>query len=94
MSYASDVVVYPAPIEINGKEKEVLCAGLYIEDESIRNNVDKIKQDINLINQTLVAYKRVSMINLTKAPYVRTATRKIKRDTVMNLHNSEKIIKL
>ena len=94
MSYASDVVVYPAPIEINGKEKEVLCAGLYIEDESIRNNVDKIKQDINLINQTLVAYKRVSMINLTKAPYVRTATRKIKRDTVMNLHNSENIIKL
>ena len=73
--YADDIVVYQATLGA----ASVLCAGLYISDETVRANRAAIEADIRRINETLPNYKRIEYVELPDAPYEKTATRKIKR---------------
>ena len=88
--YCKDVVVYTA----KHKNNTILCAGVYIEDENIRQSKDKIKQDFVYLNQKLPNYKQIQYINLSPVEYIKTSTKKIKRDTVLDYHNFETGIKL
>lgn len=87
LPYCQDVVIYTAPHLVNGISKEIICLGIYIEDETIRNNKEKIHHDIAEINNTLPAYKQIRFVNIASTPYEKTSTRKIKRDTVMQKHD-------
>ncbi len=88
--YCKDIVVYTA----EHRNNTILCAGIYVEDESARRDKEKIKQDFIELNKKLPNYKQIQYINLAKEEYVKTSTRKIKRDTVLDNHNFETGIKL
>jgi len=88
--YCKDIVVYTA----THKNNTILCAGVYIDDENIRTNKDKIKEDFIELNNKLPNYKQIQYVNLPNVEYVKTSTRKIKRDTVLDNHNFETGIKL
>ena len=93
--YLNDIVVYTAPIEVNGVKKEILCCGVYIEDEEKRKDVEKLKADFIAVNEKLSSYKKINIIHMAKEPYERTSLRKIKRgDAVLAKHNPENVIKL
>ena len=91
MPYCKDIVVYMAPGK-NGVQ--VLCAGLFIEEEAVRNNHAKISEDVKAVNKIFPSYKQIQFVNLTTEEYPKTSTRKIKRDTLLNLHNFETGIKI
>lgn len=88
--YCKDIVVYVS----EHKNNTILCAGVYIEDENIRRNKEKIKNDFIELNKKLPNYKQVQYINIVEEEYAKTSTRKIKRDTVLDKHNFETGIKL
>ena len=88
--YCKDIVVYVA----EHKNNNILCAGVYIEDETIREDKDKIRKDFLELNKKLPNYKQIQYINISKEEYVKTSTRKIKRDTVLNYHDFETGIRL
>ncbi len=88
--YCKDVVIYTTKY----KNNTILCAGIYIEDESIRQNKDKIKEDFIEINKKFPNYKQVQYINISDKEYEKTSTRKIKRAQVLNNHNFETGIRL
>ena len=91
MPYCKDIVVYIA----SGKNGvQVLCAGLFIEEEAVRNNHAKISEDVKAVNKIFPSYKQIQFVNLTTEEYPKTSTRKIKRDTLLNLHNFETGIKI
>ena len=90
LPYAKDIVVYIAKHNNNS----ILCVGLYIDDLTLKYNKEKIKFDIQKVNRTLPNYKQIQFINLSENEYIKTSTRKIKRDTVLNNHNFETGIKL
>lgn len=90
LQYCKDVVVYTTKY----KNNTILCAGIYIEDEEIRKDKEKIKTDFLAINKNLPNYKQVQYINITEKEYTKTSTRKIKRDTVLDNHNFETGIRL
>lgn len=87
LPYCQDVVVYTAPHTTNGIKKEIICVGIYIEDEETKNNKTKILKDINQVNEALPIYKQIRFVNIAESPYEKTSTRKIKRDTVISKHN-------
>ena len=86
IEYATDFVVY---MDEFGKDRTGICLGLYIEDEEIRNNRAKIKEDLQQLNKTLPVYKNVNYVNIVDAPFPKTSTRKIKRDAESINHNKE-----
>lgn len=88
--YCKDIVVYLTDY----KNNPILCAGVYIEDEEARKNVEKIKEDFKLVNSKLPNYKQVQFVNLSEEEYKKTSTRKIKRDLILNYHNFETGIRL
>ena len=88
--YCKDIVVYTT----THKNNTILCAGVYIDDENIRTNKDKIKEDFIELNNKLPNYKQIQYVNLPNVEYVKTSTRKIKRDIVLDNHNFETGIKL
>lgn len=90
MLYCKDIVVYTAKF----KNNNILCAGIYIDDESTRLDKQKIKQDFIELNKKLPNYKQIQYINIAQKEYVKTSTRKIKRDVVLENHNFETGIKL
>ena len=91
MPYCKDIVVYMVPGK-NGVQ--VLCAGLFIEEEAVRNNHAKISEDVKAVNKIFPSYKQIQFVNITTEEYPKTSTRKIKRDTLLNLHNFETGIKI
>lgn len=76
LPYANDIVVYQAEYKGN----EMLCMGLYIEDEAKRADRKAIASDIAAVNAGLPPYKRIDYVELAETAYPRTSTRKIKRD--------------
>ena len=94
LPYCKDIVVYVADYD-NGKTvRQVLCAGVFIEDEEYKNNKEKIAEDFRNLNKKMPNYKQIEYINLAEEEYVKTSTRKIKRDLVLSKHNFETGIKL
>ena len=87
IAYAKECVAYMGQIG-KDKLKQGICLGLYIEDAKMRKNTEKIKEDFRELNKTLPAYKQINYINLVEAEYEKTSTKKIKRSTVLDVHNS------
>lgn len=87
--YAKECVAYKGEFVKNNTKREGIVLGLFIDDEQMRSNRDKIKEDLLALNKTLPTYKRVDYIVLVDSEYEKTSTRKIKRDTIMTKHNAE-----
>lgn len=84
--YSKECVAYMAQIG-DDSLRQGICLGLYIEDPEMRKNTEQIKADFRALNKTLPVYKQINYINLVDREYQKTSTRKIKRDTVLNVHN-------
>lgn len=93
IEYAKECVAYIGQIG-NDSKKQGICVGLYIEDEEIRKNKEKVQEDFRALNKKLPAYKQVNYINLVSEEYEKTSTRKIKRDNLLNHHDPINGIKL
>ncbi|MBE5735380.1 MAG: hypothetical protein E7361_02925 [Clostridiales bacterium] len=92
IDYAKECVAY---IGTYGEsEKEGICLGLFIEDEEVRGNRDKIQEDFRALNKKLPSYKQINYINIVDNEYEKTSTKKIKRDTVLSRHDGNSGIKL
>lgn len=88
--YAKECVVYEASFENNSKLVEhKICIGLYIEEESIRQDKEKILEDFRNLNKSLPNHKQISYINLVDSEYEKTSTKKIKRDNLLQNHNTK-----
>ena len=79
MDYADEIVVYQAEMTAGNVVKHVICAGIFIKDEEIRANREKVKADIEKINHLLPDYKRVEFLELPSEEYAKTSSRKIRR---------------
>lgn len=90
MTYCDDVVVY----SVDNGANAILVAGIFVKDDATRADKDKIKADFAALNQRLAGYKRINAVNVAKEPYQRTSTKKIKRDTVLDCHDADNLIKL
>ncbi len=82
MDYAADIVVYQASLEKKGASHKLLCAGLYIDDEALRADRERISADIRKVNSLLPDYKHIDYVEIAETPYERTSTRKIKRSSL------------
>ena len=88
IEYAKECVVYLGQIGENNL-KQGICLGIYIEDDSIKNDRNKIKSDFRELNKMLPIYKQISYINIVDKEYEKTSTRKIKRDNILDTHNNK-----
>lgn len=79
LPYATDIVVYQAAYEKGEVNTDVVCAGLFIEDETKRADRKGITADIAKVNALLPDYKRINYVELPSEGYEKTSTRKIKR---------------
>ena len=79
IDYADDIVVYQAQYDAGGTSQTLLCAGLFIKDETRRADRDAIAADIRRINSTLPGYKCIDYVELEQKEYAKTSTKKIKR---------------
>lgn len=84
--YSKECVAYMGQIG-DDKLKQGICLGVFIEDPAMRKNIDQIKADFRALNKTLPVYKQINYINLVETEYQKTSTKKIKRDTVLDVHN-------
>jgi len=89
IEYAKECVAYSAEFDNGNKVLEGICLGLFIEDEEIRKNRNKILDDFRNLNKKLPNYKRIAYINLVDNEYEKTSTRKIKRDNLLKTHNTK-----
>lgn len=78
--YADDIVVYQASYK--NVSQNVLCAGLYINDEKIRADRARVEADIKKVNATLPSYKRIDYVELPAEAYEKTSSHKIRRATL------------
>lgn len=89
LDYAQDIVVYPASL-VQGKDsRDVLCVGLYIDDEEIRKDRKRIAADLAAVNELLPAYKQVEYVELPDHEYEKTSTRKIRRTQLPSICSGE-----
>ena len=79
IDYAEDIVVYQAKHTLGQASRDIICAGLFIKDESVRSEKGRIEADFLKINELLPDYKRIEYIELAESEYEKTSTRKIKR---------------
>ena len=79
LDYADDIVVYPATFTSGSASREILCAGLFISDETRRADRGAIEKDMRTVNGLLPDYKRIEYVELPSSAYEKTSTRKIKR---------------
>lgn len=87
--YCEDICVYSVKKKVGNRLVEQLVAGLYIPDETIRHDHEKILNDFKAFNATLVPYKRINYVNLPEEEYEKTALKKVIRVKVMDKHNDK-----
>lgn len=92
MPYASDIVVYQAVYEKGSVSTDVVCAGIFIEDEARRADHEGIAADIARINALLPDYKRINYVELPAQEYDKTSTRKIRRASLPTVCSGSGII--
>lgn len=92
MDYADDIVVYQAELGVGNASRQVICAGIYISDENMRGQREKILGDIVKINALLPDYKRIEYVELPAQEYPKTSSRKIKRADLPAACSNEGII--
>lgn len=91
LSYANDIVVYLASLVQGSASREVLCAGLYIQDEQIRQDRGRIAADMAAVNALLPNYKQIEYVELPAEEYEKTSTRKIRRNNLPAVCSGEGI---
>ena len=79
LDYADDIVVYQATYRQGDAAREVLCAGLFISDETLRADRPAVEAAMRQVNTLLPDYKQIEYVELPDAAYEKTSTRKIKR---------------
>ena len=89
LDYARDIVVYPAALTQGKESRDVLCVGLYIDDEDIRKDRSRIAADLAAVNALLPAYKQVEYAELPDQEYEKTSTRKIRRTELPTVCSGE-----
>ena len=89
LDYARDIVVYPASLVLGKDSRDVLCVGLYIDDEEIRKDRARIAADLSAVNALLPAYKQVEYAELPDQEYEKTSTRKIRRTQLPSVCSGE-----
>ena len=92
LDYADDIVVYQAQLSQGNATSNVLCAGLYVSDETIRADRARIEEDLRKVNLLLPDYKQINYIELPSEAYEKTSTRKIKRTTLPDHCSGEGIL--
>ena len=92
LDYADDIVVYQAQLSQGNATSNVLCAGLYVSDETIRADRVRIEEDLRKVNLLLPDYKQINYIELPSEAYEKTSTRKIKRTTLPDHCSGEGIL--
>ena len=82
-------VVYMAEFEnACGKLQEGICAGVVVEEEMLAN-LEKIKEDFRALNRELPNHKKIAYILIQTQEYEKTSSKKIKRTTIMDRHNTK-----
>ena len=88
--YIKECVAYEGDYEKNGKlVSNKIVVGVFIEDEGARKNIEKIKEDFRAVNKTMPAHKQVNYVNIVDKEYEKTSTKKIKRTTIDQTHNTK-----
>ena len=89
LPYVKENVVYMAEFEnACGKLQEGICAGVVVEEEML-SNLEKIKEDFRTLNRELPNHKKIAYILLQTQEYEKTSSKKIKRTTIMDRHNTK-----
>lgn len=79
LDYADDIVVYRANFNNGNLSHPVLCAGLYIKDETLRSDRDAILKAMKTVNASLPPFKQIEYVELPSVEYPKTSSRKIVR---------------
>ncbi len=89
MPYVKEVLVYDAEVLIGNQLQNVLCAGIFIEDESLRDRA-KIESDFKALNSQISNYKRIAYVDILECEFEKTSSRKLKRTSAKNYHTTNK----
>lgn len=89
LPYIKEVLVYDAEVLIGNQLQNVLCAGIYIEDESLRDRA-KIEADFKELNSQISNYKRIAYVDILECEFEKTSSRKLKRTSAKNYHTTNK----
>lgn len=92
MDYVNEVVVYQASAGTLDGSSQIICAGLYIEDEEKRSDSASIVKSVKAVNAKLPAYKAIEYVELRSVPFERTAAGKIKRTNLPKVCDGTGII--
>lgn len=79
MDFVNEVVVYQASVSTAPEAPQVICAGLYIEDEAKRADKNAIVEGIKAVNEQMPCYKAIEYVELRNEPFERTPAKKIIR---------------
>ena len=79
LPYVDEAAVYQATYEVGGNESSAIVCGIYISDETVRSESDRIREDILKVNSILPSYMRIEYVELPKSEYEKTSTKKIRR---------------
>lgn len=89
MPYVKEVLVYDAEVLIGNQLQNVLCAGIYIEDQSLRDR-QKIQKDFKNLNDQISNYKRIAYVDVLETEFEKTSSKKIKRTSAKDNHTTNK----
>lgn len=92
MDFANDIVVYQAEYFNGHTSRQIICAGIFISDESLRADRKSITDCMERINNELPNYKKIEYVELPETEYEKTSTRKIKRDSLPAMCSGKGII--
>ena len=79
LDYAAESIVYQAEYR---QSRKYLTAMVWIPDDSVRTDTERIAADICRMNDTLPVYKRIDYVELAASPLERTASKKLIRTAV------------
>ncbi|HZJ99899.1 MAG TPA: AMP-binding protein [Tissierellaceae bacterium] len=85
MPYVKEVVVYAKP-KIVGDDSINACIYFdeeFLLDHGILSCREKLNLDMKMVNRSLPGYKRVSNVLISEIEFVKTTTKKIKRDLIL-----------
>lgn len=92
IDFVDEIVVYQAEYASGSALRQMMCAGLFIKDETIRADRDAIKEAMLKVNAKLPDYKRIEYVELPESEYEKTSSRKIRRSVLPEKCTGEGII--
>ena len=89
IEYAKEYAVYSHEFKTSTNAiNKGICASIYVENENIRNDKNKILQDFRELNKKLPVYKRINYVIIRDVEFEKTSTRKIKRTNLDKEHST------